>query len=175
MNELNVRTHIRLNEAGEILQYPYSIANLRTDFPNISFGAISGDQDYSHLGVHPVYVSEQPTIDYTKNLVLGTPILSEGRWIEQWDVVEVSEEERERRVLLLIGNVNQHRMRLLSETDWTQLPDVQMSEEKKAAWTAYRQALRDVTKQPGFPFNVEWPAPPAPTLSTSVNINYNQF
>lgn len=30
-----------------------------------------------------------------------------------------------------------------------------------AAWTTYRQALRDLPKQPGFPGSVTWPAPPA--------------
>ncbi|WP_412841983.1 phage tail assembly chaperone, partial [Cereibacter johrii] len=30
-----------------------------------------------------------------------------------------------------------------------------------AAWTAYRQALRDVPEQPGFPAEIAWPEPPA--------------
>jgi hypothetical protein len=30
----------------------------------------------------------------------------------------------------------------------------------QADWTAYRKALRDVTKQPGFPATVEWPTVP---------------
>lgn len=47
---------------------------------------------------------------------------------------------------------------LLSACDWVMMPDVKTD---KDAWTAYRQALRDVTKQTGFPFNVEWPKSPA--------------
>ncbi|KVP62182.1 phage tail assembly chaperone [Burkholderia ubonensis] len=27
-------------------------------------------------------------------------------------------------------------------------------------WAAYRQALREITEQPGFPFDVKWPEPP---------------
>jgi hypothetical protein len=46
---------------------------------------------------------------------------------------------------------------LLAASDWTQLPDVQLS--TKEAWAAYRQALRDVTNQPD-PFNITWPEPP---------------
>ena len=35
-----------------------------------------------------------------------------------------------------------------------------MSEEKKNAWRAYRQALLDVPQQPGFPYNIQWPVKP---------------
>ena len=46
----------------------------------------------------------------------------------------------------------------LTESDWTQFVDVTGID--KAAWATYRQALRDVTKQPGFPRNVVWPEKP---------------
>lgn len=51
----------------------------------------------------------------------------------------------------------------LSATDWTQLPDVlaQMPEDTRNAWVSYRQALRDVPTQPGFPDNITWPVLPA--------------
>jgi len=44
---------------------------------------------------------------------------------------------------------------LLKECDWTQLTDV--SVEIKTKWAPYRQALRDVPQQSGFPHNVVWP------------------
>lgn len=46
----------------------------------------------------------------------------------------------------------------LADSDWTMLPD---SPTDKDAWAAYRQALRDVTKQTGFPNTVTWPTPPS--------------
>lgn len=49
----------------------------------------------------------------------------------------------------------------LFESDWTQLPDVHLTAEQKAVWATYRQALRDVTDQDGFPSNVLWPQMPA--------------
>lgn len=54
--------------------------------------------------------------------------------------------------------VRSRRDRLLRETDWTQLPDV--PEKTKDAWTAYRQALRDVPEQPDFPTQIDWPEKP---------------
>ena len=47
---------------------------------------------------------------------------------------------------------------LLTATDWTQLPDVPVA--TREAWAVYRQALRDVTQQAGFPDTVEWPVKP---------------
>ena len=49
------------------------------------------------------------------------------------------------------------RTQLLVNSDWTQLPDVPLSAEKKAQWATYRQALRDITDQSGFPDNINWP------------------
>ena len=50
------------------------------------------------------------------------------------------------------------RNRILYETDWTQMPDVPLA--NKAAWATYRQELRDITKQTGYPAEIVWPTPP---------------
>lgn len=47
---------------------------------------------------------------------------------------------------------------LLVDTDWTQLPDV--PESTREAWAEYRQALRDIPQQEGFPHTVNWPEKP---------------
>jgi len=53
--------------------------------------------------------------------------------------------------------IRRHRNQLLIESDWTQLPDAPVDQ---SAWTIYRQSLRDITEQEGFPENVEWPGKP---------------
>lgn len=58
-----------------------------------------------------------------------------------------------------VAAIKESRARLLSGSDWTQLPDVPLA--TKAAWATYRQALRDITQQPGYPMDVSWPTPPA--------------
>ena len=45
----------------------------------------------------------------------------------------------------------------LKECDWTQITD---STADKTAWATYRQALRDVTAQAGFPWTITWPDAP---------------
>jgi hypothetical protein len=57
-------------------------------------------------------------------------------------------------------NVRVQRNDRLRQSDWTQMPDVTLDPIPKAAWATYRQALRDITKQPGFPFTIEWPTSP---------------
>lgn len=48
----------------------------------------------------------------------------------------------------------------LTACDWTQLPDAQLTQDQRTAWSSYRQALRDAPQQSGFPWNVVWPTPP---------------
>ena len=54
-------------------------------------------------------------------------------------------------------SVRETRTQLLKDSDWTQIAD---STADKAAWAAYRQALRDVPNQTGFPWDITWPAQP---------------
>lgn len=53
------------------------------------------------------------------------------------------------------------RNKLLYDSDWTQLPNGPLTQEVQQEWAVYRQALRDITTQSGYPFNVIWPVPPA--------------
>ena len=49
---------------------------------------------------------------------------------------------------------------LLTKCDWTQANDVQLTDDQKAAWRQYRQALRDITTTTTDPDSVVWPTPP---------------
>ena len=60
-------------------------------------------------------------------------------------------------VIGLASDARQERNNLLSQSDWTQVSDAPVDQ---AAWAAYRQALRDITLQPGFPINIDWPVKP---------------
>lgn len=48
----------------------------------------------------------------------------------------------------------------LAATDWTSLSDAPLTSEKKSQYAAFRQALRDVPQQSGFPDNIVWPEKP---------------
>ena len=53
--------------------------------------------------------------------------------------------------------VRQERNSLIQQSDWMANSDVTMSDE----WRTYRQALRDITAQAGFPNEVTWPTKPS--------------
>lgn len=57
--------------------------------------------------------------------------------------------------------VRERRDALLAECDWTQLGDVDLSSGSKSNFATYRQALRDVPQQSGFPDTINWPTRPA--------------
>ncbi len=59
---------------------------------------------------------------------------------------------------LIAAQVRSQRDSLLASTDWTQLPDVPQT--TKDIWATYRQSLRDITDQAGFPTDVVWPVRP---------------
>ena len=54
-------------------------------------------------------------------------------------------------------SVRDSRNTKLSECDWTQVADAPVD---KTVWATYRQALRDVTTQSGFPWEITWPTQP---------------
>ena len=64
--------------------------------------------------------------------------------------IEVTGEEK-------AESARKRRNTLLTQSDWTQVADAPVD---KAAWATYRQALRDITLQDGFPHEIEWPQKP---------------
>jgi len=58
----------------------------------------------------------------------------------------------------LPNEIRSQRNSLLAASDWTQAQDIPQS--TKDTWAVYRQALRDVPQQAGFPKNVVWPEKP---------------
>lgn len=58
----------------------------------------------------------------------------------------------------LAADIREIRNKILRDTDWTQCKDIKDS--ISAPWAIYRQQLRDITEQPEFPQNIQWPIPP---------------
>lgn len=77
--------------------------------------------------------------------------------------VEITDAEAEAiRVAAIVpqspDDLRARRDALLAACDWTQCRDV--PDATAAAWQPYRQALRDLSKQAGFPDSVTWPVAP---------------
>jgi hypothetical protein len=128
----------------------YSIGQLRRDNPNTSFPKVPSDALLADWGVYPYTVQDRPDYDRFTQTVVRTGIEQvEGVWVQGWVVEDLSVEDAGR-------NIRSHRDNLLQQTDWMALSDVTMS----PAWASYRQALRDVTAQEGYPHAVIWPTKP---------------
>ena len=61
---------------------------------------------------------------------------------------------------LASGSAQITRNDLLYQSDWTQIANNPLTPELQQQWAAYRQQLRDITEQSGYPFNIVWPTPP---------------
>ena len=129
----------------------YSIGNLRRDKPNTSFPKNPSNELLAELGVFPVVSTPKPKVDYnTQTCKEVDPVEIDGVWTQQWLVQNKTQEEIE-------TIVRNRRNELLSNSDWTQINDATVNKDE---WGGYRQALRDLPQQVGFPFDVVWPEPP---------------
>lgn len=96
---------------------------------------------------------EVDSLDFLPNLVEATEGSIGWSYIDgvfAAPVVMVSDEDKAQQV-------RNRRDSLLSQSDWTQVADAPVDQ---AAWATYRQALRDIPSQAGFPNEVVWPVEP---------------
>ena len=144
---------------SQIVAYPYTQTDLIRDNPSTSFpsGGISPDS-LAEWNVFPVHFADQPVIDPLAQRVVELAPMYDGQsWIQQWVVEALSQDEINANAAQQAAAVRADRNARLAATDWTQIAD---STADKLAWAAYRQALRDVPLQAGFPQNAIWPQKP---------------
>jgi len=128
----------------------YSIGQLRRDNPNTSFPKSPSDALLADWGVYSYTMQDRPVYDHLTRTIRQLDITQvDGAWTQGWEIVTLPTEGASR-------NIRNQRDNLLQQTDWMALSDVTMSAET----TTYRQALRDITEQAGFPYTVEWPTKP---------------
>jgi hypothetical protein len=136
----------------EVEVYPYTIAKLKKDNPNTSFPEKISDTLLASFDVYPVTVRNAPGYNsMVQSISRQKPILQGNDWVVDWSVENLPEEAA-------VRNVRARRNDLLQKSDWTQLSDATVD---AVAWATYRQSLRDLPAQSGFPYNVIWPAEPA--------------
>jgi len=128
----------------------YSIGQLRRDNPNTSFPKVPSNALLAEWGVYPYTVQDRPAVDYMTQTITASALAQvNGAWTQGWDVSNLPAEDAGR-------NIRNQRDSLLQQTDWMALSDNTITPE----WASYRQSLRDITEQEGFPFSVDWPAKP---------------
>ena len=160
----------RIKSSGQVK----SQGEIRKLHPNVSLPRVWDAKVCEFLGIDPVLAAPAPEVtDLQIAVQSGVKQDAKGNWVTDWDirnkfsdytndegtVVTRAEQEAEylaKKVAEKEASVRSERDKKLAETDWMALSDVTMSD----AWAAYRQALRDVTAQEGFPDTVTWPTKP---------------
>jgi len=130
----------------------YSLEQLRADNPNTSFPEIMPLGLLADYGVFEYTRPNVPSVDRMVERVVDGDFLqaSDGAWQLAYQTEQLPTDEAE-------ANVRGRRAGLLAECDWTQVDDAPVD---KTVWAVYRQELRDIPDQSGFPYNVNWPAAP---------------
>lgn len=135
----------------------YSLDALRRDNPQVSFPSEINDNTLAEYDVFPCMPIPYPGTDYLHNIREGPATFVDGVWRQTWIITEASDEEIAQRTQNEAAAVRDLRDARLRETDWTQVADAPVN---ASVWSDYRQALRDVPAQAGFPWNVNWPTSP---------------
>jgi hypothetical protein len=104
-----------------------------------------GDGWYRYEGVSPLDAALNEKIEVSIDGEVAT-----GAFVVDPNITDVADDY-----------VRAIRNDLLKASDWTQIPDSPLGDAKKAEWSTYRQLLRDVPGQPGFPDEITWPDEPS--------------
>lgn len=147
---------------SKVVKYPYTVTDLRRDTPNVSFPDNPSDAVLLDFGVHRVYFSTFPDATTSQVVEEALPVFDQTaqRWTQVWNVRNLSTNEIQQRNDVKADEVRAERNTKLASSDWTQLQDAPLGLEQKAAWSVYRQALRDISTQADFPWDVQWPTKP---------------
>lgn len=154
----------RVKDTGDVK----SQMQVRKMHPNVSLPKVWDSEICEALGVDPVSPSDRPEpSDNFKSVVRnGVEKNSDGNWVWAWteqdqfkdytdsdgNVVTAQAQKTENMAL----EARLARNSLLQDTDHHGLSDGTMSDAMKT----YRQALRDVPQQAGFPSSITWPDKP---------------
>jgi hypothetical protein len=165
---------LRIRETGEVI----SDLEFRRRHPNTSFPKVISRETINNFGVDPVFEGPQAstTSPYETSVRSGVEEI-EGKWFTRYIVGPIftdsvdedgvvttalhKQAEYEASVdASKASSVRDQRNKKLTECDWTQLTDSPLNADAKNAWALYRETLRMVPQQTGFPWDVEWPPQP---------------
>lgn len=130
----------------------------RAEFPNTSFPSVLTPDIIDDFGFDPVLEGPQPALipPYQYAQRDGVEEI-DGQWFTKYVAAEPDAEGKAAMDEEQAKKVRADRNQRLAECDWTQLPDAPVDQ---AIWAVYRQELRDISSQEGFPWTIIWPDKP---------------
>jgi len=130
---------------------PYTEAAFRAANKHTVYGPVVSSRHLNPQGVYRVSKPPKPEVPVGQKAEQDVlPTQNEaGHWVLGWTLVPLSEDE-----------ARELRDQLLSESDWVVAKASEAGQPVAPQWVEYRQALRDITAQAGFPYEVTWPIKP---------------
>lgn len=158
------------------LEYPVSDGDIKllykaSSFPSNIEAFINSASELGYSYVHdatpPVH---NPDTHYVQRAASPEQVVVNGStiWRQKFNIVAFTEQELTDRSNAKATTVRRDRDLLLKDSDWTQMFDSPLSDLAKSAWHQYRQELRDISDQPGFPTTVNWPTEPVAPYSNVI-------
>ncbi len=147
----------RVKSTGEIK----SQGEVRSMYPNTSFPSQWTPALVEELGLDPVFESPTPTTTrYQTAYKDGVEQDSQGRWLWKWSISEMDDETKAAKDAEAAKAVRATRDGKLAECDWVVIKNLELNQNIPGVWEVYRQGLRDLPAQAGFPHDITWPEKP---------------
>ena len=130
---------------GASVNYPLTYSNFRMIHPQTSFPALPDNSFLMDYGYAVFKYTEQPVPVQFEHTSDG-PIVwdaTKDAYTNSWVNTPFTAAEIETSKQNALASLRGHRNMMLQACDYTQLPDVPLTTEKRAEWATYRQQLRD--------------------------------
>ena len=138
-------------ENGTVVKYPYTVADMQTDFPEVDFSTGLTDEVLASCSAVEVQMGPIPTHSSSTHIFNTTVEVNEDG--SATAVITATERRFEEAAL----NLRHSRDIALQKTDWVITRAFEEGNPVPANYVTYRNALRDLPSQEGFPYDYVWP------------------
>ncbi len=146
----------RIRSTGEIVsQGEFRSRNKGTSFPKVWTPELVDE-----LGMDPVFETPAPEITVYQTAFKDGVEQVADKWVWKWAVSDMDDEAKATKDAEAAKAVRAQRDRLIAETDWIVIKNLELNQNVPGIWEVYRQNLRDVPAQAGFPHDITWPVKP---------------
>ena len=146
---------VRIRETGAVM-YEAELRQWAKDNNGPSWG-ITSEAILESLGADVVFEGPQAQPSRYQFAFRDGVEQIEGKWYTKQSVADMNQEAKDALDTTQAEAMRKQRNDKLKDSDWTQVADAPVD---KAAWATHRQALRDITAQAGFPWDINWPVAP---------------
>ena len=141
--------------------YPLQEDNVRLLLKTVSLPQVLTESVIEPYGYGLFQLALKPDLDKYKKAVETTAVKNaKGVWVQTWAVEDMDDSEKAEADLEAAGDIRHIRNLALLQTDYKVLMALENGNTVPTELSTYRQELRDITSQAGFPYNVTWPTAP---------------